>query len=90
MGREVVLFSSEEKRDLSSVVAFLHELANRLESQEVVLRQGDEELRLQIPGTLVLEIKAEEEAKRNKTQRSLEIELEWIVGEDGDSTVTLG
>lgn len=90
MSKEVVLFKSEEKRDLASVAAFLHELADKLVTQEIVLRQGDETLKLEIPKQLVLEVKAEEEAKRKKTERSLEIELEWIVGEEGNGGISLG
>lgn len=81
MGKEVVLFSSEEKRHLNEVAAFLHELADRLATNEVTLRQANEELTLSLPDNVVLEIKVEEEEKKTKKQRSLEIEIEWYVGD---------
>jgi hypothetical protein len=37
-----------------------------------------------------LEIKVEEELKRDKTQQSLEIEIEWIVGDTASGGVELG
>jgi amphi-Trp domain-containing protein len=90
MGKEVVLFSSEEKQNLQTVSNFLHQLADKVAGGQVILRQGDEELVLTLPQNVVLEIKAEEEAKKTKIQRSLEIEIEWIVGDQGSTGVTLG
>ena len=89
MAKEVILFSSEERQTLPGVSAFLRQLADRLDSGQVILRKGDEELTLDIPTNVVLEIKAEEEAKKQRTQRSLEIEIEWYEGED-EGTLSLG
>ncbi|MDT8307434.1 MAG: amphi-Trp domain-containing protein, partial [Anaerolineae bacterium] len=74
MGKEVVLFASEEPHSLKDVAAFLRELADKLDGNEVVLRKGSEELAVQIPNNVVLELKVEEEEKKQRTQRSLEIE----------------
>jgi amphi-Trp domain-containing protein len=90
MGKEVVLFESEEKRSLADVAAFLHQLGDKVAQGQVILRQGKEELTLDLPNNVVLELKAEEEAKKNKTQRSLEVEIEWIVGDDSGGSVKLG
>jgi amphi-Trp domain-containing protein len=81
MGKEVVLFKSEEKRSTAEVAAFLRQLADRVEKQEVILRQGTEELTLSLPGTVTLEVKAEEETSRKGVKHSLEVELEWKPGE---------
>lgn len=90
MGRETILFSSEEKKDLQDVAEFLHQLADKLAQSNVIFRQGTEELVVEIPNNVVLEIKVEEELKRDKTQQSLEIEIEWIVGDTGSGGVELG
>jgi amphi-Trp domain-containing protein len=90
MASEVVLFESEERKSLSEVAEFLRQLADRLAQNQVTLRQGEEELTLTIPDQVVLEIKAEEEAKRKGTKQSLEIEIEWTEGEAGESGVALG
>ena len=79
MGKEVRLFKSEERKSTSEVSTFLRELADKLSAGQVVLRQGSEELVLQIPGSLILEVQVEDEAKGSKgIQHSLEVELKWF------------
>ena len=41
MAKEIVLFKSEERMDLQSVSAFLHQLADRLAHNQVILRLGN-------------------------------------------------
>jgi amphi-Trp domain-containing protein len=86
MAKEIVLFKSEERKSLTEVAAFLRELADRLDSNRVTLRQGAEELTLTIPNQVVLEIKVEDEG----TKHSLEVEIEWKDGDDAAGGVTLG
>lgn len=90
MGKETVLFSSEERHDRNSAAAFLRALADKLAEGQVILRQGERELVLDIPFHLVLEVKAEDEQKRQGTKRSLEVELEWLEGDDMGGPLTLG
>lgn len=90
MGREVVLFKSEEKHGRVTVASTLRKLADKLEAGEVILRQGGDELLLEIPARVVLEIKAEEETGKNKTKRSLEVEIEWLVGEMAVEPLSIG
>jgi amphi-Trp domain-containing protein len=81
MGKEVRLFKSEERRSRPEVTAFLRELADKIDSGQVVLRQGAEELKLDIPQNLVLEIQVEEEDKKSKgLEHSLEVEIAWYEG----------
>ncbi len=40
MGRETLLFKNVEKTDLNSVVKLLRELADKVETGKVVLKQG--------------------------------------------------
>lgn len=82
MSKEIVLFKSEEKRNVGEVAAFLRELADRVEQQAIILRKGKEEVTLQLPPVVTLEVKAEEErSKKGKVEYSLEVELEWKPGE---------
>jgi amphi-Trp domain-containing protein len=78
--KEIVLMKSEQRLDRASVSAFLRELADKLDTGTVTLMQAGEELALEIPSQVVLEIKAEEEKKSKGTQRSLEVEIEWMLG----------
>ena len=90
MGKEIVLFKSEERKDLASVVAFLHQLADKLAKNQVVLRQGSAEIVVDIPDNVILELKVEEEDKKGKVKRTLEVEIEWIEGDESGGAVTLG
>lgn len=85
MARETVLFRSEERKSRDEVAQFLRQIADRLQSGSVTLIQGEERLQLDIPTGLTLEIKVEEEQKRDGPRRSLEIEVEWREGDSGDT-----
>lgn len=80
---EEVLFKSEEPKDRADVAAFLRQLADKVETGTVTLRQGDTEQRVEIPQRLVLETKLERETKRDVEKMSLEVELEWRPGGSG-------
>ena len=91
MGKEIRLFKSEERKSRAEVEAFLNQIADKLSTGQVVLIQGLEELVLEIPGDLVLEVQVEEEDKGTKgTQHSLEIEIKWYENGLDSSSVTLG
>lgn len=89
MSKEVVLFQSEERQERQAVASFLHQLADRLAQGEIVLQKGSERVSLMVPNNVVLELKAEEEDGKGRPKRSLEIEIEWVEGEEGGG-VTLG
>jgi len=90
MGQEVVIFSSEERADRARVCSFLRELADKIEANDLVLRQGEDETPVDIPDTLTLEVKLEEETETSGTEQSLEVELEWKVGGAQHTGVSLG
>jgi amphi-Trp domain-containing protein len=91
MGKETRLFKSEERKTQMEVSSFLHVLADKIATGQVVLRQGQEELTLQLPQNLILEIQVEEEEKREKgRQHSLEVEIKWTEGETQGGPLELG
>ena len=84
MAKEVRLFKSEERKNRSEVSAFLHQLADKIGAGQVILRQGQEEIILDLPHNLILEIQVEDEDKKRKgIQHSLEVEIKWF---DDDAT----
>lgn len=90
MGREIKLFKSEETQSRSEISAFLHQIADEIDKGTVTLRQGDNELRLEIPETAILEVQVEDEKKKRKgTQHSLELEIKWYDG-SAESGLELG
>lgn len=86
MSDEKKLFKSEEQKSRSEVSEFLQQLATRVAEGEVVFGQGQQEIALQLPERLVLEVQVEDEDKgRRGIQHSLEIELKWFDGDQGGS-----
>ena len=91
MGKETRLFKSEEPKRRAEVGAFLHQIADRITKGEVVLRKGSEELVLQIPENLILEVQVEDEDKKSKgIQHSLEIEIKWFDDDGRSGPLELG
>ena len=85
MGKETRLFKSEERMTRPNVAAFLQHLADKIGEGQVVLRQGQHEITLDLPHNLVLEIQVEDEDKKSKgIQHSLEVEIKWF-DDDGSS-----
>lgn len=82
MGKEVTLFKTEEKMSRKSTANLLRELADRLDNGKVTLQQGKKKsVTLKIPDRVEVEIKAEKEIGKRKTEKKLEIEIEWRVGD---------
>ncbi|WP_285907452.1 amphi-Trp domain-containing protein, partial [Pseudodesulfovibrio pelocollis] len=85
MGRETVLFKSEERKTTAEAAAVLRAIADKIETGQITLTAQGGEVSLAIPPQITLEIKAEEEEGRTR-KRSLEIELEWTEGDTGPAT----
>ena len=91
MGKEKKLFKSEERRSRSDVSAFVQQLADKIGEGRVILRQGQEELSLDLPHNLILEIQVEvEDKKRKGAQHSLEIEIKWFDSDAAGGPLELG
>jgi amphi-Trp domain-containing protein len=88
MGRETVLFKSEEKKASGEIANTLRQIADKIEDGTMVLKQGSEEITLEFPKSMVLELKIEEE-QGNRMKKSFEIELEWIIGEEQSDGATI-
>lgn len=80
MGKETVLFKSEEKMSTTQAAQLLRTIAEKVEAGKVSLIQGKNETTLKIPDRVEVELKAEKEVGRKKTTKKLEIEIEWVVG----------
>lgn len=80
MGKEIVLFKSEEKMSAGEAAKLLRTLADKLEKGKIILSQGKKEVELKIPERVEVEVKAEKESGKNKTKKKVEVEIEWLVG----------
>jgi len=88
MGREIILFKSEERKTSGEVAAVLRDIADKVEQRQMTLKQDANEITLDFPENLVLELKVEEE-EGTKVKRSLEIELEWVPGEESSGRTSI-
>ena len=90
MGRETRLFKSEERKNRADVSNFLRQLAEKISNGKVVLSQGADELTLQLPQNLFLEVQVEDEEKGAKgIQHSLEVEIKWFDNDEQGGSLEL-
>ncbi len=83
---EEVIFKTETSNSRSDVAAYLRQVADKLDTGEPVsLAAGDQSVDLDIPGTVTFEVKAERETGDGAPELSVEFELEWDEGADGES-----
>lgn len=81
MSKERRIFKTEESKPRQQVSEFLSQIAGKVAHGTVILRQGQQEVVLELPENLILEIQVEEEDKRERgIQHSLEIEIKWMEG----------
>ncbi len=77
MAKKSIRFRSKERRDLQDVAELLHQLADSLENNALILRQGEQETRIEVPDTVRVKIKAKEKAKKRGTKNTLTLQLAW-------------
>ena len=85
---EDVLFKSESRRSREEIAAYLRTVADSLEEgAALTLRQGDDSVSLDPPAQPTFEVKAEREGPADGPgELSVEFELEWDEGRDGNAT----
>jgi amphi-Trp domain-containing protein len=88
MGNETVLFKSEENKSSSEIANTLRHIAGKIDDGTMVLKKGSEEIKIEFPANMVLELKIEEEQGK-RLKKSFEIELEWIIGEEKTDGATI-
>ncbi len=90
-GNKTTVFKSEESKRRDEAAVLIRELADRVGEGMVTLRQGAEELTLDVPEHVVLEIQVDEKEKAGKGMRhSLEIEIEWYEGGPAGGPLEVG
>ncbi len=91
MGKKKVLLKSKDKRSLADTASFLHELADKIEANDLILLKGEKEVEVHLPNHVVVELELEEKTKKKKgTKRQLEIEIEWYLDDKYHSPLKLG
>ena len=90
MAKKNVLVKSDLRKNLPDVAAFLRELADKVESGQLTLVQGEQDVKVDLPETVSFELEFYEQAKKQGIKKQLEIELEWVEGGKKRESVTLG
>ena len=91
MNKKSILFKSKERQQRSEVATFLRQLADKFESGQVVIRRGAEELALDIPNSVILEVEIDNQVKKSKgLQHTFEIEVKWFEDDTYSSKLALG
>jgi amphi-Trp domain-containing protein len=83
MAKKNILIKSTERRNSEDIAAFLRQLADRLEQQEITLQRGDEEIRIEIPDRVTFKLKVKEKIKKRTVKHQLKMVLKW---KDGNQT----
>lgn len=83
---EEVIFETETTESRESIAEVLRAVADKLEAGEpVTLSAGGDEVSLEVPARPTFEVKAERETGSGPDELSVEFEIEWTVGEDGEN-----
>ncbi len=87
MAKKNNLIKTEERRSVQDVAAFLRQLADRLEQNEITLQRGDEEIRIELPNRVTFKVKAKEKIKKQKTKYQFKLTLKWKDGDKAENFV---
>ena len=90
MAKKNVLVKSDQRKDLADAAGFLRELADKIESGQITLVQGGQDIVVDLPDTVNFELEYYEQPKKHGLKRQLEIELQWSEGCKKKQGVTLG
>jgi amphi-Trp domain-containing protein len=90
MAKKNVLVKSAQIKDLADAAVFLRELADKIESGQITLVQGGQDIVVDLPDTVNFELEYYEQSKNHGLNRQLEIELQWSEGGKKKQGVTLG
>jgi amphi-Trp domain-containing protein len=83
-----VMYKSEQQMSRSQLVAFLRDVADRLENETLVLKSDDQEASIHMPEQVELEVEYQSKEKAAGPRYQLELEVEW--GSGTGSGVRLG
>ena len=90
MAKKNVLVKSDLRKNLPDVAVFLRELADKVETGQVTLVQGGQDVIVELPDTVSFEIEYYEQPKKSGLKKQLEIELQWMEGGKKGQSVSLG
>lgn len=81
-----ILFKNEEYKTSKEAAETLRQIADKVEQRKLTLKKGSEEISIDIPENVELEIKVDEKRKGD-VKKSLEIEIEWKEGQSKETLI---
>jgi amphi-Trp domain-containing protein len=88
MAKKKKLFKSKERKNRVDVSSFLHQLADKIALGQVVFKQGSDEITLELPHSMVLEVDVEDKPKKVKgVKHTIELEMVWFDNDKGGPLV---
>ena len=75
MAKKKVIIKSDLRKKLPDVAIFLREFADKVETGQVTLVQGGQDVIVEMPETINFELEYYEQAKKGGLKKQLEIEL---------------
>ena len=88
--RKTRLFRSKEVREPAAVAAFLRELADKIESQKVVLKKGEDETELAVGERIYFKVKVGQKKTRRGNEQKFNVKLKWVEGGKAPGELKLG
>ena len=89
---EEVLFEDERRQDRAEIAAYLRAVADKLDDGgAITLSAGERSVTVDPPARPTFEVKVERETSRGASEGelSIELELEWDEGAEGDGDASL-
>ena len=85
-----VLFKSQEQREREQVGALLLRLAEKIETGQIALQRGDQEVPLDVGQTVDVRLTASKKDKKRGSRVALKLSLKWWEGEEGETKLSIG
>ena len=80
MAKKNVLVKSDIRKRLPEVASFLRDLADKVETGQVTLVQGSQDVVIDLPESVGFELEYYEQPKKRGLKKQLEIEIQWTEG----------
>lgn len=84
------LVKSSEKMDREQLAALLEGLAGRIRTGALTLTSGADEVHLDLPERVKVDVEVTEAVRRRGTKLELEIEVEWYRGQSAGGGIQIG
>ena len=90
MAKETVLFKVADQKSIQEVASLLHELADRIAVQKVVLKKGQQRVKLKFPEMVGIKLRVEKKPGKKRSKKKLEIEIDWFSRQQQEGSFSLG